>query len=99
MIRICTSIWPCFIGIIALATGALIGSEAKPSKSPEKSIEQKTKIHRLDTQARAPYDAFTYLNRIPAKADEDEDILDFTCLLYTSPSPRDGLLSRMPSSA
>ena len=27
-----------------------------------------------------------------------EDLLE-TCLLYTSPSPRDGLLSRMPSSA
>ena len=25
--------------------------------------------------------------------------LRMTCLLYTSPSPRDGLLSRMPSSA
>ena len=25
--------------------------------------------------------------------------LPYTCLLYTSPSPRDGLLSRMPSSA
>ena len=25
--------------------------------------------------------------------------LDGICLLYTSPSPRDGLLSRMPSSA
>ena len=25
--------------------------------------------------------------------------VDATCLLYTSPSPRDGLLSRMPSSA
>ena len=25
--------------------------------------------------------------------------LDMNCLLYTSPSPRDGLLSRMPSSA
>ena len=24
---------------------------------------------------------------------------NFSCLLYTSPSPRDGLLSRMPSSA
>ena len=24
---------------------------------------------------------------------------DFTCLLYTSPSPRDATLSRMPSSA
>ena len=26
-------------------------------------------------------------------------IMIITCLLYTSPSPRDGLLSRMPSSA
>ena len=25
--------------------------------------------------------------------------MDINCLLYTSPSPRDGLLSRMPSSA
>ena len=25
--------------------------------------------------------------------------LHYVCLLYTSPSPRDGLLSRMPSSA
>ena len=30
-----------------------------------------------------------------------EDVKDrvWSCLLYTSPSPRDGLLSRMPSSA
>ena len=27
------------------------------------------------------------------------DVELYTCLLYTSPSPRDGLLSRMPSSA
>ena len=27
------------------------------------------------------------------------DALSYACLLYTSPSPRDGLLSRMPSSA
>ena len=31
---------------------------------------------------------------IPVKIDTNGD-----CLLYTSPSPRDGLLSRMPSSA
>ena len=30
---------------------------------------------------------------------EDEKTRLKTCLLYTSPSPRDGLLSRMPSSA
>ena len=29
----------------------------------------------------------------------DGERLYYTCLLYTSPSPRDGLLSRMPSSA
>ena len=28
-----------------------------------------------------------------------QDLLLISCLLYTSPSPRDGLLSRMPSSA
>ena len=34
-------------------------------------------------------------NRIDFKVNE----LTSSCLLYTSPSPRDGLLSRMPSSA
>ena len=31
--------------------------------------------------------------------DTDRTDPDYSCLLYTSPSPRDGLLSRMPSSA
>ena len=33
--------------------------------------------------------------------DENDHVVGLfsTCLLYTSPSPRDGLLSRMPSSA
>ena len=45
-----------------------------------------------------------HFNHLPEDAD-DELIQQFTrayvlsCLLYTSPSPRDGLLSRMPSSA
>ena len=34
-----------------------------------------------------------------AEDDEDTRELVVACLLYTSPSPRDGLLSRMPSSA
>ena len=37
-----------------------------------------------------------YTNLIQSYA---RDGLSKTCLLYTSPSPRDGLLSRMPSSA
>ena len=38
---------------------------------------------------------------IPLQANltDRPQILSILCLLYTSPSPRDGLLSRMPSSA
>ena len=34
-----------------------------------------------------------------AMMSSEERMIYETCLLYTSPSPRDGLLSRMPSSA
>ena len=36
---------------------------------------------------------------IPSSGSDIETGLSGLCLLYTSPSPRDGLLSRMPSSA
>ena len=37
---------------------------------------------------------------VPAEAPASEEVASpKACLLYTSPSPRDGLLSRMPSSA
>ena len=42
------------------------------------------------------------LDRVLATLDVDVKALvagTISCLLYTSPSPRDGLLSRMPSSA
>ena len=51
-------------------------------------------------------DTFGPLGPYLVTKDEIEDVnnLNLTldvngCLLYTSPSPRDGLLSRMPSSA
>ena len=37
--------------------------------------------------------------RTLAMTDEEKEMTAYHCLLYTSPSPRDGLLSRMPSSA
>ena len=37
----------------------------------------------------------TYISPFVGRVDDNS----FSCLLYTSPSPRDGLLSRMPSSA
>ena len=41
----------------------------------------------------------TAINLATALAAIGEKVLIVDCLLYTSPSPRDGLLSRMPSSA
>ena len=38
-------------------------------------------------------------NEINNHAEQLEKILDYICLLYTSPSPRDKRQSRMPSSA
>ena len=39
------------------------------------------------------------LNKLAAANDRLEMIEKYLCLLYTSPSPRDGRISRMPSSA
>ena len=39
-----------------------------------------------------------YISDVSSQILPSEEI-DIICLLYTSPSPRDGLLSRMPSSA
>ena len=50
------------------------------------------KVHRYE-----PSGALHGLLRVRAFTQDDAHI--FCCLLYTSPSPRDGLLSRMPSSA
>ena len=45
-----------------------------------------------------------YASSIQSNGDKNSQVenartLSYRCLLYTSPSPRDGLLSRMPSSA
>ena len=46
---------------------------------------------KADSALEINYDKFTLENGL--------DVIFHICLLYTSPSPRDGLLSRMPSSA
>ena len=60
-----------------------------------------------DGHAHGEFDPHIWLDPINAKAMLNEmaehlienDPKNEACLLYTSPSPRDGLLSRMPSSA
>ena len=65
-----------------------------PNKSYENEADAIANSQRL---INAGADAVKLEGRLPEiiKAIVQADI----CLLYTSPSPRDGLLSRMPSSA
>ena len=56
----------------------------------------------LEAALRA-YNGKPIVNSVNAEDSSIENVLPlvkkYGCLLYTSPSPRDGLLSRMPSSA
>ena len=53
--------------------------------------------HPLLSEAVTQFQAQAYKEMLPPGGPVKTQILG--CLLYTSPSPRDGLLSRMPSSA
>ena len=53
----------------------------------------------LENQAGEMGSKMTAMDNATRNAGDMIDKLTLTCLLYTSPSPRDGLLSRMPSSA
>ena len=57
------------------------------------SVFTPTKETREDGKAKGKYVT------ISQTLNQKELIAIWACLLYTSPSPRDGLLSRMPSSA
>ena len=57
-------------------------------------------VARLNLSHGSQDDHVALVKRIRKVAgDGDFNVAIMACLLYTSPSPRDGLLSRMPSSA
>ena len=64
----------------------------KPATIKKKIIAWKKNKEFYDGSRQNGYGGFNYDGRWLT-------ILPKICLLYTSPSPRDGLLSRMPSSA
>ena len=81
------------LSFVAVASTDGFG-QAKPKAT---SIEEKTKIHRLATTNRSVYDAFVYLNRIPEKVEEDEEILDFTARVYSLLANQEGrVLIKLP---
>ena len=62
-------------------------------------MDVKLNVQRFDPEATDPK---PYWQEFTVSIEDNGTVLDAlikVCLLYTSPSPRDGLLSRMPSSA
>ena len=84
--------------LVVLPTGlgksfiALLIAEKRLKKYPDSKIVITAPTRPLAAQHKRLFEKLTDL-------DEEEIGLITGCLLYTSPSPRDGLLSRMPSSA
>ena len=56
-------------------------------------------VREIDELAEEHRSIRTRLGSIDLHRHLDGNVDLYSCLLYTSPSPRDGLLSRMPSSA
>ena len=84
-----------FFAILAIAVMALsFESVSVAQDAPAAAPQQPTLIRNIQVQGNQRVEANTvasYLLFAPGDP--------YSCLLYTSPSPRDGLLSRMPSSA
>ena len=70
-----------------------------PEQYPQVTTEQLSKWRDLPYAELAFEVLSLYIDDIPAEDLHAICRKTYTCLLYTSPSPRDGLLSRMPSSA
>ena len=66
---------------------------------PQSNFERLLLLAEKDPAAAMMLDALTSAPQDPFKDQVIDPVQPGSCLLYTSPSPRDGLLSRMPSSA
>ena len=68
--------------------------------SEEKLFEELTKLKEENLQSDERFaESYTRSRSVKGFGPEKISYELKSCLLYTSPSPRDGLLSRMPSSA
>ena len=87
--------------IIGFASCTKKSSSKKASRATGWNVDGKKGASGKKKQEAGPGLVFVEGGTFTMGKVEDDVMHDWnnTCLLYTSPSPRDGLLSRMPSSA
>ncbi len=64
--------------------------DRRTANTGKATVEEKTRIHRLATTRRSVFDAFSYLNRLPDKAYEDETSDDFAGRIFGRLSNQEG---------
>ena len=95
------------IGLLWLSAPLTHGQESSrkssPLKSPgavtedQRSIEEKTKIHRLSSTRRSVFDAFTYVNRIPQSPEKEESAIDLAGRIFGRLANQEGrVLLKLP---
>ena len=80
-------------------TGDYLLPDLPREASRSRSAPEKSKLFGPDGASLASKTSITRGPPVVAVALSSDPILPYRCLLYTSPSPRDATLSRMPSSA
>lgn len=79
--------------------GVLLSAFALSAADKPKSIESKTKIHRLNNAKRSAFDAFIYVNRIPEAPEEGEFPEDFAGRIFGRLANQEGrILLKLPPS-
>jgi len=77
--------------------GAVLSISMVRAQEKTASVEKKTKIHRLTSNKRAVYDAFTYVNRIPEAAEEGESAEDVAGRIFGRLANQEGrVLLKLP---
>ena len=92
----------CTLALIGNSYSKIISIENINLEVPESHISIKytnEEVENLYQDFTDTANITTYLVGPKKYVDLEKAILDGDCLLYTSPSPRDGNVSRMPSSA
>ena len=83
---------------LLIAFGVIASAETTYTRDVARIIQAKCQqCHRPNDVA--PFALMTYDDAVTYSEDIKQSLKNKTCLLYTSPSPRDRQKSRMPSSA
>ena len=87
------------ITTITVLAGLLLPAFALSAADRPKSIESKTKIHRLKNAKRSVFDAFVYVNRIPDAPEAGEYPEDFAGRIFGRLANQEGrILLKLPPS-